>query len=395
MNIGQAARTTGVSERMIRHYERMDRMKLPPTRIDSGFIDLVIDELYDTVGSEDDGAIARLLTDLVRGRSAVIQVTDLALRPLAIESNYFSDAMIDAYCRDRVYEDDVWADVIRRTEGLDRVHLLDEMVTGEVFRTSRFHDGFIRAWGDDTGHCIGLGTRFDVDHILTVGIHRPFGHPFSEIERAALDRVLPHLRRVSKAHGRIRQVQSTVGLREAALAALPQPCLVIDMGRRIAFANARAEAILARGDVLVQREGRLVATEPRAANALQAALDRCLSRSEDRGGSVLLRPSDGGPAYHLQVLPCPAASGLTTAMVLVDDPNASIRDKARQLGPLYGLTHSEVEIAAHVAAGLSLAEAALLRGTTLATIKTLLGRCYQKTGTERQAQLAALVNRLA
>ena len=38
MNIGQASKTTGVSERMIRHYERVGLMP-PPDRRDNGYRD--------------------------------------------------------------------------------------------------------------------------------------------------------------------------------------------------------------------------------------------------------------------------------------------------------------------------------------------------------------------
>lgn len=66
-----------------------------------------------------------------------------------------------------------------------------------------------------------------------------------------------------------------------------------------------------------------------------------------------------------------------------------------RLEDLYGLTHAEAELAAHLAQGKSLERIASVRRVRLETVRTQLSRVYKKTETHRQGELVCLAGVLA
>jgi DNA-binding CsgD family transcriptional regulator len=69
--------------------------------------------------------------------------------------------------------------------------------------------------------------------------------------------------------------------------------------------------------------------------------------------------------------------------------------KAKILGVVYGLTDAEQRIAGAVAEGNTSLQAAKALGLSEATVRTHLTRIFSKTGVSRQAELIALMHRLA
>jgi DNA-binding CsgD family transcriptional regulator len=65
-----------------------------------------------------------------------------------------------------------------------------------------------------------------------------------------------------------------------------------------------------------------------------------------------------------------------------------------RLRRLYGLTEAETEVAIDLATGRALAEIAAARGTSIDTVRSQVKAALAKTNSRRQADLAALVNRL-
>jgi DNA-binding CsgD family transcriptional regulator len=169
----------------------------------------------------------------------------------------------------------------------------------------------------------------------------------------------------------------------------------------VIFLNALARDILADRDGLVVRDGRLEATDPRAAQALHRALSRA-SAACTRGGldegpvNIIGRPS-GRPSYRLEVRPLPLTSGFrhddAAAMVftLIHDPVRTARTAEKRLRREYGLTPAETALAIAVAGGAALRDYADERGVTVGTVRFQMKQVLAKTECRRQSDLVRLI----
>jgi DNA-binding CsgD family transcriptional regulator len=82
-------------------------------------------------------------------------------------------------------------------------------------------------------------------------------------------------------------------------------------------------------------------------------------------------------------------------MLLVSDSAPRARPGAALLAQLFRLTPAEAALAASLAAGRTAKGHATKRGVSPETVKSQLAEIRRKTGCRRQADLAALLTRLA
>ena len=100
-------------------------------------------------------------------------------------------------------------------------------------------------------------------------------------------------------------------------------------------------------------------------------------------------PSSVLPRSGERTMNC--TSRLATAMVLVADPEAAPAAPGEALRASYGLTAAETRVAEALLEHERLAEVAASLGVSLSTVRTLLQRAFDKTGTHRQAELVRLM----
>jgi hypothetical protein len=112
---------------------------------------------------------------------------------------------------------------------------------------------------------------------------------------------------------------------------------------------------------------------------------------------VILRRPAGRPLIA-RCLPVAGAArdflGLARVVLAIDDldqPRAS-KAGAEMLCSVFGLTPSEARLGARIGTGEALREAA--EGISFETARTRLKAIFDKTGTSRQAELAALISRV-
>lgn len=111
------------------------------------------------------------------------------------------------------------------------------------------------------------------------------------------------------------------------------------------------------------------------------------------GTPQLMRVDDlsGGGALEVLATGVPPAIGRPVcASVLVREPAVGWPE-AEALVSLYELTPAEAGLAVELVRGIGLAEACEIRAITVNTGKGYLKRIFEKTGTRRQSELAALV----
>lgn len=228
----------------------------------------------------------------------------------------------------------------------------------------------------------------------------------AETAAARMRRLAPHMTRAIDLTLQLGRQRSGAWQFERILEALPNAALLVDGRCRILIANAHAEALLRQADGLFTTNGdglRLAAQSRDEARLLSAAVAAAVvvAHGEERplaGPMRVTRPSGRPPLLVLTTpLPAPAFSlweavdGGARALVQIIDLETPVAAQAEALRAAVGLTVAEARVAAQIAAGASAVEAAAALGISLTTVKTHLGRCFDKTGVRSQVGLARLV----
>jgi DNA-binding CsgD family transcriptional regulator len=223
---------------------------------------------------------------------------------------------------------------------------------------------------------------------------------------ARLQRLAPHLSRALDFTLQLGRHQSGAWQVDRVLAALPGAVLLLNRWGGIVRTNEAADALLRQGDGItaVKTDQVRLATHSRIeTRRLTQFVGRALAaaRGEEQGLDAALhitRPS-GRPPFLLLLTPLPppsfslweAVDGGARVLVQIVDLHASASAQAERLQTAAGLTPAETRVAALVGGGLSAPEAASVLGLSLATVKTHLARCFDKTGARSQATLARLL----
>ncbi len=260
-----------------------------------------------------------------------------------------------------------------------------------------FHLQFNRPQGFIDAVAIGL-TR-DAGSIGSIGFNR---HEDAGLigprEVEGLRLLLPHLQR-SATISRVLEARSVAARSfEAVIAGLAAPILLVERSLRLLYANPAAERLLAEGQELALREGRLRL----AAEGAQKALERSLAPPGEGGGpQSVLHPfgiplaGEGSRLRGLHLLPLPPGyasagpAGDSFALVFAARPIAA-ENVSLTVASLFGLTEAERRVFAQIASGLTVQESAGGLGIAVSTLRTHLLRIFDKTGTHRQAELVGL-----
>jgi DNA-binding CsgD family transcriptional regulator len=359
----------------------------------SGQFELV-DELYDTIGNGGFSRLPALIAEAIDARSCTFQVLLPSGEPVVVESTYFSDDMNRFYVEQGIYDHDVWQTVAKGRLINGRACDLAEYVSDDEYSRSRFYQDMIRHFGDDTGRCLGAASGLKGGAMMTIGLHRAFrDNAFDHTQLKAANDLLPHVARVVEAQRRFDAVNRDRAAWEAALLAMPQAALVCDQGGKVMLVNQAARAIVHRRDGLALVHGRLEPFAPAARARFQQILRGALARIDERGGALLVERAGSARPYRIVCLPLEIL-GRTHAMVLIDDPDRAKLGQTDLLRSFYGLTPAEAEVSVMIGAGERIETIAERRSVSVATVKSLLQRAYQKTEVNKATQLARLIAEL-
>ena len=247
-----------------------------------------------------------------------------------------------------------------------------------------------------------LGTNFAAqDHLLmSFAVMRTARQgPFGSREKVLLRRLLPDLRRALLLDQQLRAARARATLGQSVLDALPQAVLATDAAGRIRHANRAAEALLTAGTMLRQRQGGLAATTHAETGMLLAALRRAVEAAPDATpgpASSLILHDDAGAGLAVTVTPLDRHARLNglpehRLALLTAVPMAPPRADPAPLRLAFGFTGAEAELAVALAGGQRLAAIAAARGVRMPTVRHQLRAVFDKTGTNRQAELVRLL----
>ncbi len=217
---------------------------------------------------------------------------------------------------------------------------------------------------------------------------------------ARMNLLVPHVRRAAL-------IGNVIDLRtcEAATLAdtmdgLAAGIVLVDGAGRVTYANANGRAMLDDGTILAGRGGRLSARDAEADQALKEVFAAAESGDDAVGskGVVVSMVAPGGQRYVAHVLPLTAGArrraGRTydaAAALFVHEAALETPSMPDALAKAYRLTAMELRVLlgiVQVGGGPSVAEEL---GISETTVRSHLRHVYQKTGTNRQADLVKLV----
>ena len=230
----------------------------------------------------------------------------------------------------------------------------------------------------------------------------------AEQARRRLQRLTPHLSRALDATMQLGPLMDGSRQLIRVLQLMPSAALLLDSRQHIVHANPAAETLLRNRDGLACSSNgglQLSAVLPDERAALTRTLAQALRVADGSGDALgeplrLTRLSGAAPLLVVPVpLPPPAfalweLSDTARLLVLVIDPNARNLAAAAALQAGFGLTTAEARVATLIGSGLSGPQAAQVLGVSPATVKTHLGRCFEKLGVRSQVELARMLSAL-
>ena len=213
-----------------------------------------------------------------------------------------------------------------------------------------------------------------------------------------IERLLPHVRQFV----RVRQALAGANALGTSLSALLDNAMVgvIYLDRRgvIVEANARARAILRRGDGLADQAGCMRARVAADDVRLGALLARVLPGSgrPATSGSLAVQRSSTLPPLAVHVTPVAVAGqefGISrvAALVLIVDPAAKPRLEAERVAATLGLTRAESGVAVALAEGASVRDIATTTGRQESSVRWLVKQIHAKLEIPRNADLVRMV----
>lgn len=354
---------------------------------------LDLDSLYDAI--EDDGALARLAENLAAAcgtRSAVVhQFTPTGQLHFA-QMNYWPSATFDRYYQDFLGHDP-WREAAEAMGVIGRAVSLDDVLPPERFVDTVMYNELFRPLGDDTGRCIGVVPPRGSE-MLIVSVHRPARDAaFDAADRVKLDELYGHVLRILRLRRLLDHERQEAVRLTSMVDGSGRAMLIVDGHLRVLRASAAALRCLEARDGLWVHHGGFVISRSATADAVRRTVKAMIDRRPvARLAFLCLRPS-GKPSYRLIVLPAGNA-GKDGALIVIEDPASAYPEvgNLQAIGDAYGLTPAELAIVEGLLQGKNLNEIAEMRAVGRETIKTQLKSLFDKTGTNRQAELVRLLS---
>jgi DNA-binding CsgD family transcriptional regulator len=212
--------------------------------------------------------------------------------------------------------------------------------------------------------------------------------------------VIPHVRRAVLIGKVIDLKQGEAASFADTLDGLGAGLFLVDANGRIVHANAAAHVILGAGDVLRAVGGRLVADDAQVDQSLRETFAAADNGDADIGikGIALPLTAHDGERYVAHVLPLTAGARRRTGAGYAAAAALFVRRAALEtpsppevIAKTYKLTPTELRVLLAIVEVGGVPEVATALGVADTTVKTHLGRVFQKTGATRQADLVKLV----
>ena len=268
--------------------------------------------------------------------------------------------------------------------------------TREAMRSSELYREILKPYGIEYRMAATLGEPDG--QIFALGFIRgPEGPDFDDDDVDLLSEFTPHLRRAMDLYAILSKNQTGANFALSALDSLSIGIAIVEANASVLFLNKAGEEIIDDHGGLVVRNGHLTAFQGEEADALEQSIRRLTQI--DGGGSggdfvALSRPNGRAPLpatlsplSRQRGLPLQLESTDGLVIVVFTDPERQLEAPPELLQRLYGLTPGESLLLAALVGGKSLEEAAASMNIAKETARKRLRDVFQKTNTNRQADL--------
>jgi DNA-binding CsgD family transcriptional regulator/PAS domain-containing protein len=307
--------------------------------------------------------------------------------------------------------DPVMLKILNEEYGVDGVPGLKEVAFGDVdapnstfnqmseeaFQTSKFYREWVQPQGLREGCVMKFAHTAD-----RIGAMAFITHASRDVitadERRFMAAISPHIRRAALIGDLLdfQRVQTKVF--QQTLDGLAAAVFIVNGQSHVVHANGAATAMLSDHSSVIYSDQVLSSANPNTAGAFADAIARAGSGHVDLGGRGIGIPVSppGQPPAVAYVLPLRANTELVgsiggVAAVFVSSTKAAAPPPQNVLATLYDLTPSEARVMLLIAEGAGVPAVALQLGVAETTIKTHLGRVFNKTGSANQGELIKLV----
>jgi PAS domain-containing protein len=250
---------------------------------------------------------------------------------------------------------DKWRDIAARSSA-GAVWGSHQLGPEKEFAESEFYRDFLRRWNGDLFYFGGgvVYRRAGLEVASGVMRDRATG-PVGEAELHLMRALMPHLQRAFAMHRRFSRLRLERNTLAAVLDRAPFGVIVLDAEGRVAAMNAAAERLVADGDGLTHRAGRLQPARETSAEAFEAVLRR--------GGVLALPRRSGKRPLGLLAAPAPRdgrafGKSAPATILLLSDPEERAAAPAQALRQLFGLTGGEARLVARLVDGRTVEQAA-------------------------------------
>ena len=281
---------------------------------------------------------------------------------------------------------------------LEQIVSVPDLVPYDEFLAGRFY----REWAQPQGWIDAANAVLEKSATscayLSVVRNEASGMVDDEMRRR-MRLVVPHVRRAVRTGKVIDLSQAEAATFADILDGLSPAIYLIDADGLIVHGNAAGRAVLDKGDLFRGVHGRLTAIDPQVDQALHAAFV-AVNKDAETGGKGRALPMKGraGERYVAHVLPLTAgenrkagAASNAVAALFVRKAELEAEPSSEVIGRTYKLTPTELRVLRAIVNVGGVRQVAGNLGVADTTIKTHLGRLFEKTGVSRQADLVKLV----
>ncbi len=182
-----------------------------------------------------------------------------------------------------------------------------------------------------------------------------------------------------------------------ALDCMPYGVILVDAGGGVVFMNACGRAIVADSGALSLCDDRVTAAKACETTALRQSI-AAAAQPENAGDrpaprTIFLSRAQPSPPLPVIVTPLRGRMGAAVAAIFVGNGESGEDEADQFLMRLYGLTGAEARVSLGLLEGKGLAWAARQNAISLNTARTHLRHVFDKTQTNRQAELVRLILR--
>jgi DNA-binding CsgD family transcriptional regulator len=224
-------------------------------------------------------------------------------------------------------------------------------------------------------------------------------HELGDFERSELkllNAVAPHLQRAVEMNRLLAKLDRERYEAYAVLERLEIAVLFVGIDGFVVHMNAAAAGLIAAKDGLQLFRNRLQAAGGEPSKEMARHIHDAAMHEGSRGGTIVLPRPSGRRPLIVRIYPLSARGPFlppdgAQVAVFVTDPELRPQEPVAHVARAYGLTKAETRLLARLIDSPTLLDAAETLAITEATARTLLGRIFAKTGTQRQAELMRLV----